>query len=122
MKIERSVDCGNSPKNKLVEDLFIGVVENKAKKIRPYLDDKSIGFFSNGDTSLDLINEKNFFDFTATKNSLLKIMCVTSHGKVGAANGLLKLSKNEQISVSVFFAFTSVSAKVLATVYLYRSI
>lgn len=121
MKIKRSKDCGNSPKNIQVENLFIYIVDNDRRNIDPYVNRKLTITFPNGQTLTENLDKLRFFEFTTSKTSTLEILSIASHGKVGAVNGMVQLTKKERRYVSAFFEFTSVSAKLLAKMHLYQS-
>jgi hypothetical protein len=105
LQLSRSKDCGNSPKNKMVENIAIA------------LEARDIDFLT---SMLDTETEWNYVAGTATtaaailvqvgeldKPSSLTVDHVISHGKVGAVNGYARKGKSEQRFCHVI-EFTSV--------------
>lgn len=84
-KVTRSKDCGNSPKNGMVEDIAIGLETGDTGLLATLLDDgASWNCSDNSDTCAE--------DILASLGKLsdpkaLTIDHVMSHGKVGAVNG-----------------------------------
>ena len=84
-RVNRSTDCGNSPKNKMVEDIAIAMEMRDAKFLAGILDPEAT--WTNPDSRgisaeamLQLLMKKD-------KPRVLTIDHIMSHGKVGAANG-----------------------------------
>jgi len=88
--ISRCNDCGNSPKNQLLEDFEIAMVTIDFTFLQQVMTPHIQGYFV-GQTSVKGANEflKALPDyFQHNKVTELAIHHVMSHGKVGAVNGL----------------------------------
>ena len=93
-KINRSADCGNSPKNKMVEDIGIALERGDAELLSSILDPEVVWSYSSSMTTtaekiLDVLS-------TLDKPATLTIDHVMSHGKVGAVNGCSERGRDEQ--------------------------
>jgi hypothetical protein len=91
MKIVRSKDCGNSPKNRLIEDLAVALATGDADTVaRLTTDDAEWRIVGVG----ELRGRAAIVAALATVDrgaaSTLKIVHALSHGRAGAANGVLE--------------------------------
>ncbi len=93
-KLNRSADCGNSPKNKMVEDIGIALEMCDTESLSTILDSEALWESSSSikTHSEEILNALS----TQGKPSSLTIDHVISHGKVGAVNGRAERSKGEQ--------------------------
>jgi hypothetical protein len=92
-KINRSTDCGNSPKNKLVEDIGIAFELADTDFLSAILDFKAEWNYTNGSK---ITAEKVLATLTELDKPVsLTIDHVMSHGKVGAVNGKAKRRESE---------------------------
>ena len=98
MKITRSGECKNSPKNAFVEDFVIDFITSA--EIRGRVEDSA---------SLPSMPHDV---------SEVQIIHAISHGRVGAANGILSMGGSKQ-PFSVFMEFTSAKAMLVRSLNLY---
>jgi|SRR5690554_667422 len=93
-KINRSAGCGNSPKNKTVEDIAIALEVRDCEYLSTMLDPEAVWNHSNGPTS----TAKQIMHrlLAEGKPAILTIDNAISHGKVGAVNGRFEGVKGEQ--------------------------
>lgn len=104
-QVNRSKDCGNSPKNKMVEDIAIALVTQDADFLFSILDSEAVWNYMGGSaTSPDAILDQVG---AANRPTSLTVDHVMSHGKVGSVNGSARRGKNEQRFCHVI-EFTSV--------------
>lgn len=106
-KINRSDDCGNSPKNKFIEELSIAFITGDIGFIEKSITEaakwKIIGrTIING--KVNIINEIS--NNKEVKINELSISHVVTHGKSWAVNGFLKLSDKTLADFCMFFEFT----------------
>lgn len=106
--IQRSADCGNSPKNKLAEDVAVALETGDADFLTGLLDPKVEWRHPGGivRTARGVVDGVGNGDMP---NSLV-IDHVVSHGKVAAINGTRKSSHNEERFCHVL-EFTSATFK-----------
>lgn len=104
-RVHRSADCGNSPKNKMAEDIAVAIEERDIDFLSTILDSDAVWNYVNGTatTAEAILDEVS----TLNEPSDLTIDRVISHGKVGAVNGSVRRSKGEQRFCHVI-EFTSV--------------
>lgn len=93
-KLNRSADCGNSPKNKMVEDIGIALEVRDTEFLSSVLDSEAVWSCS---SSIATTTEKILHTLSSLdKPAALTIDHVMSHGKVGAVNGFAEGRKGEQ--------------------------
>src|SRR5690554_3954958 len=104
-RVNRSADCGNSPKNKIVEDIVIALETNGVEFLSTILDPDATWNYAGGTvaTGEAILGKVGVLDSPTS----LTIDRVMSHGKVGAANGNVARGKNVQRFCYVI-EFTSV--------------
>lgn len=93
-RLNRSADCGNSPKNRMVEDIGIALEMRDTEFLSSILDSGAVWSYS---SSIKTAAEK-ILDTLSTqeKPAVLTIDHVMSHGKVGAVNGHAEHGKGGQ--------------------------
>ncbi|ALS99894.1 nuclear transport factor 2 family protein [Lacimicrobium alkaliphilum] len=104
-QVSRSADCGNSPKNKMVEDIAIALETRDTDFLRSILDPEVMWNYVGGTvtTSAAILVQVGELD----KPTSLTVDHVISHGKTGAVNGYTRKGKSEQRFCHVI-EFTSV--------------
>ncbi|WP_308365944.1 MULTISPECIES: hypothetical protein [unclassified Microbulbifer] len=104
-QVNRSMDCGNSPKNKMVEDIAIALDTRDTDFLSSILDSEAVWSYVGGTatTSEAILDQVGVMN----KPTSLTVDHVMSHGKVGAVNGNAKRGKSEQRFCHVI-EFTSV--------------
>jgi len=100
MKITRSGECKNSPKNAFVENLVIDLIAGSGIAGRVE-DVASLPAVPTGITEVEIIH-------------------AISHGKVGAANGFLVIGGAKQ-PFAIFMEFTSAKAALVRSLTLYSA-
>jgi hypothetical protein len=120
MRIEKSADCGNSPKNKLLESVSIALMKADVPALsRTVLDDVvwHLG------TEEVIAGKSAFLEAVRGRkhnsNASLKIFHVVTHGKVGAVNGKLRLKSKIEINFCHVFEFSSAAARTIKCIYSY---
>lgn len=93
-RIKRSADCGNSPKNKIVEDIGIALEMYDTGFLTTILD-PDVVWDSSSSKKTSAENVLNALS-TQSKPTALTVAHVMSHGKVGAVNGNAEHGKGEQ--------------------------
>lgn len=104
-QVNRSTDCGNSPKNKMAEDIAIALDTRDTDFLSAILDSEAVWHYVGGTaTTVEAILDQVV---AVNKPASLTVDHVMSHGKVGAVNGNVKRGKSEQRFCHVI-EFTSV--------------
>jgi hypothetical protein len=93
-RLNRSTDCGNSPKNKMVEDIGIALEMRDCEYLSTILDSGAVWSYSRS----MMTTAEQILDalITQDKPAALTICHALCHGKVGAVNGYSERSKSEQ--------------------------
>ena len=114
--VNRSADCGNSPKNKMVEDIAVALEIRDGEFLATILDSDALWNYVGG----TLNTAKVVLDHLASLNkpTSLTIDRVMSHGKVGAVNGIAKYGKSAHRFCYVI-EFTSVKCNQIRRIELY---
>ncbi len=100
MKVIRSGECGNSPKNAFVEDFVIALFSGD-----------EISHWVTGDFLLPAINREGI--------SALTVSHAISHGRIGACNGVLT-STEGALGFAVMLEFANTKGDRIKRVDLYR--
>lgn len=115
--VNRSTACGNSPKNKMVEDIAVALETDDARFISAILD--SGGVWNDADSG-EVVWEDILSELRGqNKQDVVTIDHVMSHGKLGAANGHAKRGKTGQRFCHVI-EFTSAKCNKIRRVESYR--
>ena len=116
--VQRSADCGNSPKNKIAEDLAVGL-ETGMLDPSILLDDL-VWRDAAGATR---VSRDDVLEHLATRLApvSLTIDNVTSHGKVAAVSGTAKLGDGAE-RFAHFIRFVSAGAKQVAEIESFRKL
>jgi hypothetical protein len=118
MKITAPNDCDNSPKRRIVKDLLIdlynGDYDNLLKNINESFVYQRIDkpAINNKENLKKLLKKQS-------KPTSLTIDQILSHGKFGACNGYLEVSKGV-IHFAYFFEFKSAGSNLIKTITLYQ--
>lgn len=101
--IERSKDCGNSPKNQLVEDITVAILTGDGRTVSRLVTDDIQWKIVGGDTFYAREAILQAIERTDSDSILkLTIWHVMSHGKSGAANGTIQYQDSERGFCHVF--------------------
>lgn len=116
-EVNRSTDCGNSPKNRMVEDIAVALETGDTNFLSTILDSGAVWNYSGRREASgeDILSELHRQD----KQDVLTIDHVMSHGKLGAVNGHAKRGKTEQRFCHVI-EFTSTKCNKIWRVESYR--
>ncbi|QKX16251.1 nuclear transport factor 2 family protein [Microbulbifer sp. YPW1] len=107
VKINGSKDCGNSPKNQLVEKVAIAIETGDLQFLDEYLEDGIIWELPDNSVA----EAKDFAGhIKKRKNAIFSITIthVMSHGKIGSANGISTNKQGKQLHFCHVFEFASV--------------
>lgn len=117
-RLNRSTDCGNSPKNKMVEDIGIALETYDTEFLTTILDPDVVwdSTSSKNTSAKDVLNALS----TQSKPTALTVNHVMSHGKVGAVNGLAEHGKEDYRFCHVI-EFTSTKCNRLKRIESYSS-
>lgn len=117
-RIEGSADCGNSPKNKLAQDIAVGLETNDLDA--DLLGDEVVWRTSDGQeiAGADAIIAA-LGKLAAPKK--VSVDHAISHGKVGASNGVTTTANGDAQGFAHVITFTSTSAKKIARIESYRT-
>ncbi len=119
--VKKTKDCGNSPKNNLVANLFVALVTQNKNLLKSYIKPNFTCINSSEQSLEESLENQTFYNFKPIKKGTLHVLNITSHGKFAAANGKIQFSPKKFAYVSAFFEFNSASAKALSQVHLYES-
>ena len=115
--VNRSTACGNSPKNRMVEDIAVALESGDTRFLSAILDSGAIW---NGADSGEVVGEDILSKLHGQgKQDVVTIDHVMSHGKVGAVNGHAKRGKIVQRFCHVI-EFTSTKCNKIRRVESYR--
>lgn len=115
----KSKDCNNSPKNKLMEDLLLALIQKKSKMLDSLIDEETIIVLPDGVVT-EGVMKGACFDFSFSRAKELRVLSSLSHGKVGAVNASVQLTKTKKTHICAFFEFTSVTMRKVATIHLFQ--
>ena len=88
-KITRSKDCGNSPKNKLAEEIAIALVTFDYDFLQPMLVEDFV-FHQSAEEPLNVAAFEAEYSSKSDEITDLRILRVVTHGRAGAVNGVAK--------------------------------
>ena len=108
-KIIRSEDCGNSPKNKFVENIEIAIAKNDTKFLMSVID-PDIHWHIIGQKSAQGTNE--FLEtltkfFQPSEIAEIFISHVMTHGKAGSVNGSRKHKNGKVFEFCTVYEFSN---------------
>ncbi|MCA5012140.1 MULTISPECIES: DNA-binding protein [unclassified Enterococcus] len=109
------LNCDNSPKRRMIRDFLIAAVAEKPKTLSLLLD-QQFCFVLPG--SITLTGIESFIDYTQKRHEpirTLEIQSIVTHGKEGAAHGVLSTKNNQKIYFAVMVLFSSNQKKALIT-------
>lgn len=116
-KIVESRDCGNSPKNKFVQNVAIGLAIGN-------LDEKMVAetviWHDAGDKPLEGMAALRAKLGGQTAPSSVLVDHAISHGKVGAVSGVIRDAKGGETRFCHIFEFTSTKGNIIAAIKSYR--
>lgn len=112
-EINDSADCGNSPKNRFVQDIAIAL-ETGAGQDDQF--DENVVWTRTPDEQIT--GRDALIASVAAKESAAKVIVehAISHGKVGAANGEVILANGHRYRFCHVIVFTNVKANCVATI------
>jgi hypothetical protein len=114
-RVITSPDCGNSPKNKLLQDLTIALARQDLRVLRQAVSDDVVwNIVGSG-------QHAGKADVAAAvqaqpKPTLLTVHHVAQHGKAGAVNGTLKYKGGAKQGFCHVFEFASATGKAVRAI------
>lgn len=107
-KIISSPNCGNSPKMEFIKQFNIAFAEGNVAFLTENVTDDIIWNIT-GDQKIEGIKAftEELKKMQAVKASELRIDQILSHGKEGAANGIMIMENGKQYAFSDFYVFHS---------------
>ena len=112
-EIKGSKDCGNSPKNKLVQDIAIGLAVGE---IVPELIHDDIVWQRTGDEGVSGREDLMNMLVNQAAPESITVDHAVSHGKVGAASGEVVLANGHRRRFCHVIEFTSVKATCISAI------
>ena len=112
-QIQECRDCGNSPKNKFVQDVAISL---EVGEVKSNVLDNDVVWYGKTDKPIEGIKSVEEQLADQTKPSAIVIEHAISHGKVGAASGEVTLANGRKRRFSHVFEFTNTKAKCVASI------
>jgi hypothetical protein len=106
MRVKKSSDCGNSPKNKLAQDIVIALFRGDHSFLNKVTDEK----FEWQTSASKIFTEIGTTPQDVKSVTSIEIEFSITHGKTGAVNGVLKTESTEK-RFCVALEFTTASAK-----------
>ncbi len=103
MKITKSADCGNSPKNLLVQEICIAYVNHDSKFFERYIEDDAI--------TRNIVHERTAEKSNDSKIREVRIIHPISHGKSGAVEYIVFYKNKNVKQFCLFIEFDSAAAK-----------
>lgn len=111
-KILSSPNCGNSPKMEFIKEFNIAFAEGNVAFITENVTDDIVWNII-GDQKIEGIKAftAELEKMQSIKASELKLEQILSHGKEGAANGVMEMENGREYAFSDFYSFQSVKGK-----------
>ncbi|MEK3904342.1 hypothetical protein [Paenibacillus sp. FSL R7-0179] len=118
MEIQLSGMCGNSPKNKLAEDLAVALITG---------DTKTLTHLLSGDASVELVGSERYplsavlqGEASVPELTLLTIEHAISHGKIAAVSGNWMTRGGIRFAFSDHYSFATTKGTEVAAARCYR--
>lgn len=121
MRIQRSRDCGNSPKNILLEDLAVAILSGDAGRVTALTTD-SVSWrapgrpIAEGQAAVVRLAERE----RPTGASTLIIQHVVSHGRAGAVTATIQRGRQAAAEVCLFFTFANAKGSAVDSIVTYH--
>ncbi|WP_347174246.1 nuclear transport factor 2 family protein [Polaribacter uvawellassae] len=116
-KIISSPNCGNSPKMEFLKEFNIAFAEGNVKFLTESVTDEIIWNII-GDRKIE--GSENFAKelekMKEQKTTELILDQILSHGKEGAANGIIKIQNGKKYAFSDFYTFNNTKGKKLKSI------
>lgn len=109
------LNCDNSPKRRMIRDFLIAAVAKKPKALSLLLD-QQFCFVLPG--SITLTGIESFSDYTQKRHEhirTLEIQSIVTHGKEGAAHGMITTKNNQKIYFAIMVLFSGNQKNALIT-------
>lgn len=116
-KIIASPNCGNSPKMEFLKQFNIAFAEGNVAFLTENVTDNIVWNII-GDQKIEGIKAftVELEKMQAVRASELRIDQILSHGKEGAANGIMTMENGEQYAFSDFYVFQSAKGEKIKTI------
>lgn len=116
-KITSSPNCGNSPKMEFLKKFNIAFAQGNSDFLSESVTDEIVWNIV-GDRKIT--GKENYFEelekMKSEKVSELILDQILSHGKEGAANGIMKLQNGKKYAFSDFYIFKNAKSKDLKSI------
>lgn len=116
-KITSNSDCGNSPKMEFLKQFNIAFAQGNVEYLIESVTDEIVWNIV-GDSIIE--GHTNFIKelekMKSVKASELIIDQILSHGKRGAANGIIKMQNGKQYAFSDFYVFSGTKGTKIKTI------
>lgn len=116
-KIISSPNCGNSPKMEFLKEFNIAFAEGNVKFLTESVTDEIIWNII-GDRKIEESENfaKELEKMKEQKTTELILDQILSHGKEGAANGIIKIQNGKKYAFSDFYTFNNTKGKKLKSI------
>lgn len=122
MEIQRSGECGNSPKNRLLEDLAVALLSGDGARVAA-LTTATVHWRTPDSPPVDgqdAVSERAART-APSPTSALTIRHVVSHGRAGAVTAALQSPSKPATELCLFFTFASAAGRAVDSITTYRA-
>lgn len=108
VKVVSSPNCGNSPKMEFLKNFNIAFAQGNVEYLKEHVTD-DIFWLITGEREIEGITAfaEALEEMKSTKVKELTLSQILSHGKEGAANGIITLNTGKKYAFSDFYRFQS---------------
>lgn len=121
LKIVKSPDCGNSPKNQFVEKVVVAIEKADRAAFARAVTDGVEWTLPDGDVVEGKIAAVEVLADLHPAPVKIAVLHALSHGRAGAANGVVTLAGGEQIGFCHVVEFASAKGDSIAAIRTYYS-
>ena len=112
-KVQESKDCGNSPKNRFVQDVAIAL---ETGLLQPEMIASNVACHGIADSPIEGLQQLERYLADRATPAAIVINHAISHGKVGAASGETTLANGHKRRFSHILEFTNTKANCVASI------
>ncbi|HJG47420.1 MAG TPA: hypothetical protein K8U70_00870 [Facklamia tabacinasalis] len=107
------LSCNNAPKRRVIRDFVVGLFVGKQSNLEETLN-PAVETEINGDQTINGIDELiTYFDKKDIQLSSLNLLSILSHGKYGAADGVIIAKSGQRIHFASFYTFENTKKEAL---------
>ncbi len=107
------LSCDNAPKRRVIRDFVVGLFVGKQSNLEETLN-PAVETEINGDQTINGIDELiTYFDKKDIQLSSLNLLSILSHGKYGAADGVVIAKSGQKIHFASFCTFENTKKEAL---------